>query len=62
MNIDPETGIDLGGCPNVLQAPEHSGQGYACWSGTLVQVQKYDGPLEVGADKDAAFILPRGME
>lgn len=62
VNIDPETGIDLGGCPNVLQAPEHSGQGYACWSGTLVQVEKYDGPLEVGADKDAAFILPRGVE
>ena len=62
VNIDPETGIDLGGCPNVLQDPPASGEGYACWTGTLIQVEKYDGQLELGPDKEAPFILPVGIE
>lgn len=62
INIDPDTGIDMGGCPNILQAPEHSGEGYACWSGTCIQVEKYDGPLELGPDKEAPYIFPAGID
>lgn len=62
VNIDQATGIDLGGCPNVLQDPPASGQGYACWGGTLIQVEKYGGPLTLGPDKEAPFIMPVGIE
>jgi anaerobic dimethyl sulfoxide reductase subunit A len=41
--IDEETGIDKAGDPNVLQAPKASGHGVQCWTGTLLQVEKYDG-------------------
>ncbi|MGI6033967.1 MAG: molybdopterin dinucleotide binding domain-containing protein, partial [Coriobacteriales bacterium] len=62
VKIDEETGIDIGGCPNILCAPEASGEGYACWTGGLVQVEKYDGPLELEADKEAPYIQPVGIE
>lgn len=50
MLIDEATGIDLGGCPNILQAFPASGLGYQCWTGTLLQVEKYTGPLELLPD------------
>ena len=43
--MDEATGIDKAGCPNVLQAFPPSGQGYQTWTGTLIQVEKYDGEL-----------------
>ncbi|WP_324390681.1 molybdopterin-dependent oxidoreductase [Aggregatilinea sp.] len=45
IDIDNETGIDRSGNPNILQAPRASGQGVQCWTGTLLQVEKYDGDL-----------------
>ena len=62
IQIDPETGIDLGGDPNILQAPKASGQGSQSWSGTLVQVEKYNGPLTLDADKDRPLVMPVGVE
>jgi anaerobic dimethyl sulfoxide reductase subunit A len=62
MNIDEETGIDLGGAPNILQAPKPSGGGCQCWSGTLVQVEKYTGSIRLGPDKKRAIVLPKGIE
>ena len=62
MQIDEETGIDLGGCPNVLQAPKSSGGGCQAWTGTLVQVEKYDGPLTLEADKNRPIVVPVGIE
>lgn len=52
-DIDEETGIDLGGNPNILQAPKASGQGVQCWTGTLLQVEKYNGELLADADRPA---------
>ena len=43
LEVDEETGIDKGGDPNVLQAPKASGQGVQCWTGTILQIEKYDG-------------------
>ena len=60
--IDEETGIDLGGNPNVLQAPKSSGGGSQSWTGTLVQVEKYDGPLELVPDKECPVVMPVGVE
>lgn len=61
LDIDEETGIDKGGCPNILQAPEASGHGYACWTGGLVEVERYTGELEITADKNAPLIVPVGI-
>lgn len=60
--IDPETGIDLGGNPNILQAPKASGQGVQAWTGTLVQVEKYNGPLTLDPDKNTPIVMPVGIE
>ncbi len=45
IDIDEATGIDRAGSPNILQAFPPSGQGYQTWTGTLLQVAKYDGEL-----------------
>lgn len=62
INIDPETGIDLGGCPNVLQAAKASGQGSQSYTGTLVRVEKYEGDIELLPDKERPLVLPVGIE
>jgi anaerobic dimethyl sulfoxide reductase subunit A len=43
MLVDEETGIDKAGCPNTLQHFKATGQGHQQWTGTLLQVEKYDG-------------------
>ena len=62
IRIDEETGIDLGGDPNILQAPKASGQASQSWTGTLVQVEKYDGPLTLEPDKNTPIVMPVGIE
>ncbi len=62
FQIDEETGIDLGGCPNVLQAPKSSGGGCQAWTGTLVQVEKYTGDLTLEPDKNRPIVMPVGVE
>lgn len=52
----------MGGNPNVLQAPKSSGGGSQSWTGTLVQVEKYDGPLELVPDKECPVVMPVGVE
>jgi len=61
-NIDEATGIDIGGNPNILQAPKASGQGVQAWTGTICQVEKYTGSLKLEPDKKRALILPTGIE
>ncbi len=60
--IDEETGIDLGGNPNILQAPKSSGGGSQSWTGTLVQVEKYTGDLQLVPDKECPIVMPVGIE
>ena len=62
FEINEETGIDIGGCPNVLQAPKSSGGGCQAWTGTLVQVEKYTGSLSFGPDKNRPIVVPVGIE
>ena len=52
----------MGGDPNILQAPKASGQASQSWTGTLVQVEKYDGPLTLKPDKDMPIVMPVGIE
>jgi anaerobic dimethyl sulfoxide reductase subunit A len=60
--IDENTGIDIAGNPNVLQAPAASGQGVQAWTGTICQVEKYTGNIKLEADKRRALVLPKGIE
>ncbi|MBR2834837.1 MAG: molybdopterin-dependent oxidoreductase [Coriobacteriales bacterium] len=62
INIDEATGIDLGGDPNILQAPKASGQASQSWTGTLVRVEKYTGDLKLMPDKETPLVLPVGIE
>ena len=62
FQIDEETGIDLGGCPNVLQAPRSSGEGTQCWNATILQVEKYTGDLVLPCDKERPIVVPAGVE
>jgi anaerobic dimethyl sulfoxide reductase subunit A len=48
--IDEATGIDLAGDPSVLQGMRASSAGGQCYSGTLLQIEKYEGPLELLPD------------
>lgn len=62
IRIDEETGIDLGGDPNILQAPKASGEASQSWTGTLVQVEKYTGNIELVPDKNCPIVMPVGIE
>lgn len=62
FEIDESTGIDIGGCPNVLQAPKSSGGGSQSWTGTLVQVEKYTGDVNLLPDKNRPIVTPVGIE
>lgn len=62
IQIDDETGIDIGGNPNILQAPSASGQGSQSWTGTLVQVEKYTGSIKLEPDKNRPIVMPVGVE
>ena len=62
IRIDEETGIDLGGDPNILQAPRSSGEASQSWTGTLVQVEKYTGDLKLAPDKECPIVMPVGIE
>ena len=62
IHIDEATGIDLGGDPNVLQAPKASGQASQSWTGTIVQVEKYTGDIKLVPDKECPIVMPVGIE
>lgn len=62
IRIDEATGIDLGGDPNVLQAPKASGQASQSWTGTIVQVEKYTGDIKLVPDKECPIVMPVGIE
>lgn len=62
IQIDEATGIDIGGDPNILQAPKASGQASQSWTGTLVQVEKYTGDIKLDPDKNRPIVMPVGVE
>ncbi|MDR0514286.1 MAG: molybdopterin-dependent oxidoreductase [Coriobacteriaceae bacterium] len=62
LQIDEATGIDIGGDPNILQAPKASGGGSQSWTATLVQVEKYTGNIKLEPDKRREIVLPQGVE
>ena len=57
VDLDEETGIDRGGCANVLKGARPTGGGHVGWNSLLVEVEKWTGrPLE--SDVATAHIIP----
>jgi anaerobic dimethyl sulfoxide reductase subunit A len=48
--IDEATGIDKAGATNTLNGPIPTGQGHQGWNTCIVQVEKYEGPIELIPD------------
>lgn len=56
--IDPETGIDLGGCDNTLTyAGATTSAANNAWNSTLVDFEKYEGPLKPADSPQDAIVL-----
>ncbi len=55
--IDEETGIDYGGCANILIGPIKSGSGIQAWNSCNVQVEKWTGdPLVPDCDRPVRYV------
>jgi anaerobic dimethyl sulfoxide reductase subunit A len=50
VEIDEETGIDKAGSDNYLCGAISTGQGVSGWNSLNVQVEKYDGPIDLKPD------------
>lgn len=57
VDLDETTGIDMGGCANVLKGSKPTGSGHIGWNSLIVEVEKWTGsPLR--SDVEAAHIIP----
>ena len=57
--IDRETGVDISGADNMLTASNRTSTPYLNgWNSTLVQYEKYDGPIELVPDCEMPQIIP----
>lgn len=50
VEMDEESGIDKAGADNILAGCVPTGQGVSGWNSCNVQVEKYDGPIELKPD------------
>ena len=57
--IDRETGLDVGGADNMLTPSNRSSTPFLNgWNSTLVQYEKYDGPVKLVPDCEMPQIIP----
>ena len=57
--IDRETGLDIGGADNMLTPSNRSSTPFLNgWNSTLVQYEKYDGPVKLVPDCEMPQIIP----
>ena len=57
--IDPETGIDVGGADNTLTPSNASTDPFLNgWNSTLVEYERYDGPLSLADDDEMEPVVP----
>jgi anaerobic dimethyl sulfoxide reductase subunit A len=57
VDLDEETGIDRGGCANVLKGSTPTGGGHIGWNSLTVEVEKWTGNA-LRSDVEAAHIIP----
>lgn len=50
VQMDEESGIDKAGADNIINGCVPTGQGTSGWNTCIVQVEKYDGPIELKPD------------
>ncbi len=58
VEVDEESGIDKAGADNYLCGPVSTGQGVSGWNSHIVQVEKYNGPIELAPDYKWPYRLP----
>lgn len=57
LDLDDESGIDRGGCANVLKGAIPTGGGHLGWNTVIVEVEKWAGP-SLRPDTETAHIIP----
>jgi anaerobic dimethyl sulfoxide reductase subunit A len=57
VDLDEETGIDHGGCANVLKDATPTGGGHVGWNSLMVEVEKWTGQ-KLRSDVEVAHIIP----
>lgn len=55
-HIDPETGVDIGGCANTLTVPFMLGDGYQAYNSLLVKIERWTG-AELKPDYQQEYLL-----
>jgi anaerobic dimethyl sulfoxide reductase subunit A len=50
VEMDETTGVDKAGADNILSGPISTGQGISGWNSQNVQVEKYEGPIQLDPD------------
>jgi anaerobic dimethyl sulfoxide reductase subunit A len=50
VEMDETTGVDKAGADNILNGPVSTGQGISGWNSCNVQVEKYEGPIQLDPD------------
>ena len=50
VEIDEATGVDKAGADNILCGPVSTGQGVSGWNSCIVEVKKYEGPIQLEPD------------
>lgn len=58
VEMDEESGIDKAGADNILNGAVSTGQGVSGWNSCNVQVEKYEGPIELLPDYKWAQRIP----
>jgi anaerobic dimethyl sulfoxide reductase subunit A len=61
VDLDETTGIDRGGCANVLKGATPTGGGHCGWNSLIVEVEKWTGGA-LRSDIQAAHIIPLARE
>lgn len=57
VDLDEATGIDMGGCANVLKGSQPTGGGHIGWNSLIAEVEKWSGkPL--ASDVESAHVIP----
>jgi anaerobic dimethyl sulfoxide reductase subunit A len=56
--IDESSGVDKAGADNYLCGPIPPGQGVSGWNSHIVQVEKYDGPIDLQPDYKWPLRIP----
>lgn len=61
VDLDEETGIDKGGCANVLKGSQSTGGGHIGWNTVIIEVEKWTG-APLASDVEMAHVIPLKTE